>query len=148
MSRQNILIAVSQGDLVSGVSVSPGSPFDLDGDAEIDNTDLSYWLIVAAAENKYFSPFRRGDTDDLGSMFDPNDPSKRTVDISDFQNLLVGFTGSCVNWECGHFSGDDDKWSLRLANEALKRVLRPLSNRFLLATTERSRAAVHEEVVT
>ena len=36
------------------------------------------------------------------------DPNSRTVDITDFQNLLTGFTGSCVNWECGNFDGDND----------------------------------------
>ena len=33
---------------------------------------------------------------------------QRTFDITDFQNFLIGFTGSCATWECGNFDGDND----------------------------------------
>ena len=79
-----------------------------DRDAVLDDESCpieyqSEWLSQAATANGYGSPMLRGDTDGLGNIF----PAPRTVDITDFQNFLVGFTGSCVNWECGNFNGDN-----------------------------------------
>ena len=47
----------------------------------------------------------RGDTDNLDTTFDPNNPT-RSVDITDFQNFLKGFTGADSTWEVGNFNGD------------------------------------------
>ena len=104
LSDINLLMA--QGDLVTGVSVSSGNQFDLDNDNDIDENDITEWLSLTGTENGYSSPMLRGDTDDLGTMFDPNTPN-RTVDITDFQNFLDGFTGIGSTWEVGNFNGDN-----------------------------------------
>jgi len=44
----------------------------------------------------------RGDTDNVGA----SSPTPRTVDITDFQNFLKGFTGAGSTWEVGNFNGD------------------------------------------
>ena len=35
-------------------------------------------------------------------------PLYKSNRFTDFTNFLSGFTGSCVNWECGNFDGDND----------------------------------------
>ena len=107
----DINLMFAQGNLVTGVSVDADNPFDLNSDNNIDGADITEWLRLAGANNGYGggdpnnpnAPFVRGDTDDLGNIA----PMPRTVDITDFVNFLRGFTGSCGNWECGNFDGDD-----------------------------------------
>ena len=95
----------SQGDLVSGVVTNAATEkFDLIDNNIIDEADISEWLSQSATRNGFGSPYLRGDTDNLDSLF----PAPRTVDITDFANLLMGFTGSCVSWECGNFNGDNN----------------------------------------
>ena len=81
-----------------------GNQFDLNSNNIINQADLRQWLSLAGTENGYASPFLRGDTDGVGNIF----PASRTVDITDFDNFLNGFTGSCLNWRCGNFNGDND----------------------------------------
>ena len=92
----DIRMMVNQGDLVAGVSVGAGNQFDLNSDNTINEADITEWLDLTGTHNGYGSPMLRGDTDGLGNM----SPTPRTVDITDFQNFLNDFTGSCVNWEC------------------------------------------------
>ena len=93
-----------QGDLVAGIGVTGADEkFDLNSDDTINQQDIDVWLDEAATKNGYPTPFIRGDTDGLDSM----SPTPRTVDITDFQNFLNGFTGSCATWECGNFNGDN-----------------------------------------
>ena len=94
----------SQGDLVAGVPATPGSPLDLNRDSIVNTADITVWLDSAARFNGYATTYLRGDTDGLGNF----SPEPRTVDITDFANFLTGLTGSCVNWECGNFDGDND----------------------------------------
>ena len=97
-----------QGDLVAGVPVGSGNPFDLDANLVIDNTDLTIWLTDAAAENGYPFPYLRGDTDDLLG------PGRRPdIDITDFNNSSANFDPSGVNahnntWARGNVDGDND----------------------------------------
>ena len=100
----DLRIMMAQGDLVAGVPVGAGNQFDLNSNNIINQADLRQWLSLAGTENGYASPFLRGDTDGVGSIF----PAPRTVDITDFDNFLNGFTGSCLNWRCGNFNGDND----------------------------------------
>ena len=97
-----------QGNLVTGVSTTSATEkFDLVDDNVIDNLDLDEWLLQSALESGYTSPFLRGDTDGLNSIFDPNGPT-RTVDVTDFENFLTGFTSDGSIWEVGNFDGDND----------------------------------------
>ena len=96
----------AQGNLVSSVNVSAGNKYDLNKDLRIDNTDADDWLAKAAAKNGYSSPFRRGDTDDVGPG---------TTDITDFGTLASNFIpvgdGDPTNgpfWDQANFDGDDD----------------------------------------
>ena len=59
-------------------------------------------MDLAATENGYASPFLSGDTDGLDNVF----AAARTVDLTDFNNFLVGFTGGGSTWEVGNFNGD------------------------------------------
>ena len=99
-----------QGDLVTGVNVSPENAFDLSGDLTIGQPDIDQWLEMAATENGYSTPYRRGDTDDLGAVF----PATRDVDITDFNHLAMNFlpvgtsTTALVSWDKGNFDGDND----------------------------------------
>ena len=105
----DINLATSQGDIVAGFPTTPATEkFDLIDDDLINDLDISEWLSQAATGNGYSTPYRRGDTDGLGNLFDPNDPTTRTVDLTDFQHFLVGFTGAGVTWEVGNFNGDSD----------------------------------------
>jgi len=52
--------------------------------------------------NGYSSPMLRGDTDNVGA----SSPTSRTVDITDFQGFLDGFTGAGSTWDVGNFNGD------------------------------------------
>ena len=97
------------GNLVTGVSVDEGDPFDLNGDRLINATDIDRWLNDAAMQNGYGSPFQRGDTDNVGAVF----PTVRDVDITDFNSLAANFdpmgtNGLANTWEKGNFDGDDD----------------------------------------
>ena len=78
--------------------------YDLSDSDTIDASDITEWLSQAATANGYGSPMLRSDADGLGNIF----PAPRTVDITDFQNFLTGFTGSCLNLECGNFNGDNE----------------------------------------
>ena len=98
----DINLMMAQGDLTMGVPVASGNQFDLNADNTINEADITVWLSLTGTTNGYTSPMLRGDTDDLGQM-DPND---RTVDITDFQNFLKGFTGAGSTWEVGNFNGD------------------------------------------
>lgn len=99
----DINLMMAQGNLVAGVSVSSGNQFDLDNDNDIDGDDITEWLSLTGTVNGYASPMLRGDTDNVGA----SSPTSRTVDITDFQNFLVGFTGAGSTWEVGNFNGDD-----------------------------------------
>ena len=71
----DVNLLLSQGDLASGVAVSPSNErFDINDDDTIDDEDLSDWLDNAAIINGFSSPYRRGDTN-----------LDRDVDITDFQ---------------------------------------------------------------
>lgn len=99
----------SKGNLVTGVSVTEGDSFDLNGDHFVNQADIETWLEVSAKKAGYGSPFRRGDTDDLGAIF----PARRDVDITDFNALAGNFDPSGSNastntWDRGNFDGDDD----------------------------------------
>ena len=108
----DINLMFAQGDLVMGVSVGTGNQFDLNNDSSIDNVDITQWLRLAGANNGYGAgdpndpnaPYRRGETDDLAR----ESPSTRTVDITDFENFLIGYTGVGFTWEVGNFDGDGD----------------------------------------
>ena len=76
---------------------------DLDSDNDIDGDDITEWLSLTGTENSYGSPMLRGDTDNVGA----SSPTSRTVDITDFQNFLGGFTGAGSTWEVGNFNGDN-----------------------------------------
>ena len=98
-----------QGDLTSGVNIAPESQFDLDGNLVIDQTDIDQWLKEAAEFNGYASPYRSGDTDDLGAVF----PNSRDVNITDFNALASNFDPIGANaadniWENGNFDEDND----------------------------------------
>ena len=99
----DINLMMAQGNLVTEVSVHPGNPFDLNSDNIINEADITEWLGQAGTQNGFSSPFLRGDTDGLDQV----DPNPRTVDVTDFNNFLNGFTGLCVDWECGNFNGDN-----------------------------------------
>ena len=91
-----------------GVPTTPATEkFDLNDDNSIDDADITQWLSLTGINNGYASPFLRGDTDDLDNLFDPN-TTTRTIDITDFMNFIIGFTGSAVRWEVGNFDGDND----------------------------------------
>ena len=71
--------------------------------------DLDAWLDQAAAEHGYGSPYQRGDTDGVPSIF----PAPRDVDISNFNNLAinfdpVGIQGASNTWSRANFDGDVD----------------------------------------
>ena len=93
-------------DLVHGVSVAGGDPFDLTGDNIVDNLDITEWLVQAATENGYASPYQRGDTHGLGKLF----PEPRTIRLFDY-NVLAGFfnpngSNGPYLWSHGNFDGD------------------------------------------
>ncbi|MBP60686.1 MAG: hypothetical protein CMJ62_04090 [Planctomycetaceae bacterium] len=95
-------------DLVNGVSVASGDPFDLTGDDMVDNLDVTAWLVQAATENGYTSPYQRGDTYGLGKLF----PEVRSVRLFDY-NVLAGFfdpngDNGPYLWHDGNFDGDRD----------------------------------------
>ena len=96
-----------QGNLVAGMSVSVGNPFDLNADLQLDQTDLTQWLSEAAVVNNYASSYRRGDTDGVWSS------GVRDVDITDFAELASHFdpggaAGAANTWQRGNFDGDAD----------------------------------------
>ena len=102
LSDMNLLMR--QGDLTVGVRVSSGNQFDLNNDNTINESDIGEWLIIAGKEARYGSPFLAGDTDGLSNT----SPTPRTVDITDFQNFLTGFTGTGDTWDVGNFNGDSN----------------------------------------
>ena len=81
----------AQGNLVEDVVADAGNAFDLDGDLDIDNTDLGQWLADAAVENGFTSPFVREDTDDVGPF------ALRNVDITDFNSVSSNFDAAGNN---------------------------------------------------
>ena len=108
----DINLMFDQGDLVSGVATTVSTEiYDLIDDNVIDNADITEWLKQTGYWNGYGidpndpnTPMLRGDTDNLGAEY----PDPRTVDITDFENFLDGFTGAGVTWEVGNFDGDND----------------------------------------
>ena len=101
----------AEGDLVAGVTSMPGNVADLDGNSQINGTDIDVWLDSAAQFNGYSSPYKRGDADNLGEL----SPAKRDVDITDFNILATNFLpagdGNPTNgpfWDQANFDGDDD----------------------------------------
>jgi len=107
VADMNMMFA--KGNLVNGVSIAAGDRFDMNDDEVINQTDIDLWLDEAATENGYESPYRRGDTDGLGTMF--SEP--RDVDITDFNTLAPNFdpagsNGLTNTWDLGNFDGDDD----------------------------------------
>ena len=88
--------------MVAGVVASPSNQFDLDSDNDIDGDDITEWLSLTGTANGYASPMLRGDTDNVGA----SSPTSRTVDITDFQNFLTGFTAAGSTWDVGNFNGD------------------------------------------
>ena len=99
----DINMLMGQGDLTVGVSVGAGNQFDLNSDNTIDEADITEWLERAGTRASYGSTFSRGDTE-LDNTF----PTVRTVDITDFQSFLVGFTGAGTSWELGNFDGNSE----------------------------------------
>ena len=103
----DINLLMAQGNLTVGVPVTSGtSQFDLNNDHTLNEADITEWLGEASTSRGYSSAFHRGDTDNLEDDFDPT-VGTRTVDITDFQNFLTGFTGADLTWEAGNFNGDD-----------------------------------------
>ena len=100
----NVMYPAGANNLVVGEPVASGNQFDLDSDMDIDNDDLDTWLSAAATVNGYSSPFRRGDTDDVGPG------TVRDVDITDFNTLVNNFdpTGTNGGWDQANFDGDGD----------------------------------------
>ena len=101
----------AQGDLVAGVASVLGNSANLNGDSLINSADIDVWLDSAARFNGYTSPYKRGDADDLGRIA----PAKRSVDITDFNALLLNFSpiddGNPTNgpfWDQANFDGDGD----------------------------------------
>ncbi|MCH2131978.1 MAG: hypothetical protein MK179_22790, partial [Pirellulaceae bacterium] len=101
----------AEGDLVAGVTSMPGNVADLDGNSQINGTDIDVWLDAAAQFNGYSSPYSRGDADNLGDI----SPTQRDVDITDFNILATNFSpagdGNPTNgpfWDQANFDGDDD----------------------------------------
>ena len=102
----DINMMFAQGDLTAGVATTAGTEkFDLVDNNVIDDADIAEWLIQTGAANGFSSAARRGDTDNLDATFDPNNAT-RSVDITDFQNFLEGFTGAGFTWEVGNFNGN------------------------------------------
>ena len=100
-----------QGNLVTGVAVNSGNEkYDLDNSGTLNGDDITEWLKLAGAHAGYgggdpkdsSAPFLPGDTDDPNNMF----PTARSVDITDFTNFIIGFTGAGSRWEVGNFNGD------------------------------------------
>ena len=108
---EDINLMFAEGNLVTGVLVDAENQFDLNHDLSIDQRDIGKWLGKAATVNGYRSPYRRGDTDDLGQIA----PNQRDVDITDFNALASHFDprgdGDLQNgplWNEGNLDGDDD----------------------------------------
>ena len=70
----------SEGNLVTGIPVAEGEPFDLNGDRFVNQMDIDVWLAESANEAGYGLPFRVGDTE-----------LDRDVDITDFNTLASNF---------------------------------------------------------
>ena len=91
-----------QSNLTTGVFVGAGNQFDLNNDNTINEADITEWLDLAGMESGCGSPFLRGHTDGMDNTF----PTPRTVDNTDFQDFLVGFTGVGSIWGMRNFNGD------------------------------------------
>ena len=101
----DINLMYQQGDLVAGVATSVATEkYDLIDNNVIDQSDIATWLSQTASHNGFSSPFLHGDTDGLDQV----NPHSRTVDITDFQNFLTGFTGAGLTWGVGNLDGDSD----------------------------------------
>ena len=91
----------SEGNLVTGIPVAEGEPFDLNGDRFVNQMDIDVWLAESANEAGYGLPFRVGDTE-----------LDRDVDITDFNSLASNFDpdGATAphSWTKGNFDGDND----------------------------------------
>ena len=67
--RKDINLMFRQGNLVTGVNVTPSTEkFDLVNDNVINQLDIDRWLSLAATRNGYDSPYLRGDTDGLDDL--------------------------------------------------------------------------------
>ena len=89
----NALLAV--GPVAPGVPASGNEQFDLVEDGVIDNADVDEWLTIAASENGFTSPYKRGDANLDG-----------VVDASDFNIWYAGKFTSTLLWDHGNFDGD------------------------------------------
>ena len=98
----DINLLMNQGDLTTGVAVGTGNKFDLNSDNTVNEDDITEWLVQTGSTNGFSSAMLRGDTDQVGVT----SPTPRTVDITDFQNFLGGFTGAGSTWEVGNFDGN------------------------------------------
>ena len=88
---------LAEGPIADSVAVTPGvnDQFDLNGDGQIDLSDLSAWLASAASENGLGSPYIAGDANLDGF-----------VDASDFNIWNTGKFTVTTAWSAGDFSGD------------------------------------------
>ena len=104
----NKMYADTGYDLVNGVAATGLEQFDLNTDDVVNNLDIDEWLTMAATENGYTIPYRRGDANGVNSVH----PGNRTVDLIDFSVLSNQFDPSGLNgpnlWTDGNFDGDDD----------------------------------------
>lgn len=84
------------GDIAMGVPALGNEVFDLNNDHTINDSDITNWLGLAAAEMGFTAPFVPGDTDLDGS-----------VDFADFLRLANNFPGG-LEWTDGNFDGSLD----------------------------------------
>ena len=116
---------MAQRDLPgAGASVSLGNQFDLDGDNDIDESDITQWLFLTGTGNNYGSPIARGDIDQVGAT----SPTTRTLDITDSTNFLTDFTDSRVTWEADNFNGNNDVDVTDFSSHFLPNVLPPVAD--------------------
>ena len=102
----------AQGDWIAGIATSAETqPFDLVEDNMVNRLSIDAWLAQSASEHGYASPCRRGDTNQLGSIFSET----RFLDIADFNRLAIAFgpigDSKPTNgpfWYQDNFDGDDD----------------------------------------
>lgn len=93
ISDLNAMLAV--GPVAPGVPATGNEDFDLNDDGVIDNADVDEWLAIAAGENGFGSPYKRGDADLDG-----------TVDGEDFLLWNGDKFTSVLEWDSGDFNAD------------------------------------------
>lgn len=105
VADMNLMYSANSYDLYNGVATSSATEkFDLVDDNVVNNLDINEWLSQVATKDGYTTPYRRGDTDDLGNAI------SRDVDLADFNTLSSNFspTGTSLLWQEGNFDGDGD----------------------------------------